>query len=80
VGRYTRTPTQPLSYLIGKREIQALRREVERARGTQFRLGEFHDQFLSLGAIPLSFAREILLAAAAAPSLTSAPDLAPVTA
>lgn len=80
VGRYTHTPTQPLSYLIGKREIQALRREVERARGTQFRLGEFHDQFLSLGALPLSFAREILLAAAAATSLTPAPDLAPVTA
>ncbi|MEE9219204.1 MAG: DUF885 domain-containing protein [Acidobacteriota bacterium] len=61
VARYSQTPTQPLSYLIGKREIQALRREVERAQGSRFRLGEFHDQLLSYGPIPIYFLREILL-------------------
>ena len=62
VVRYTQTPTQPLSYLVGKREIQALRREVERIRGDQFNLKQFHDEILSHGAIPISLLREIVLA------------------
>jgi uncharacterized protein (DUF885 family) len=59
--RYTLTPTQPLSYLIGKREIQSLRRDVERARGAHFRLGEFHDQLLAQGCLPASSLRHMLL-------------------
>jgi hypothetical protein len=73
--RYTLTPTQPLSYLIGKREIQSLRREIERARGKQFRLGEFHDQLLDQGCLPPSFLRDILLRGPEVP--TADRDLAP---
>jgi uncharacterized protein (DUF885 family) len=68
VLRYTQTPTQPLSYLVGKREIQALRREVERDRGSRFNLKEFHDQVLSHGAIPISILREFLLDPQPAPA------------
>ena len=62
VVRYTQTPTQPLSYLVGKREIQALRREAERIRGDQFNLKQFHDEILGHGAIPVSLLRKIVLA------------------
>ncbi len=72
VLRYTHTPTQPLSYLIGKREIQGLRREVERARGRIFSLREFHDEFLGHGALPIRFMRDILLAPAAEPAVAAA--------
>jgi uncharacterized protein (DUF885 family) len=60
VARYTQNPTQPLSYLIGKREIQALRREVERSQGHRFRLRDFHDRFLSHGSLPIRFLRDLL--------------------
>ncbi|MEE9229490.1 MAG: DUF885 domain-containing protein [Acidobacteriota bacterium] len=77
VVRYTQTPTQPLSYLVGKREIQALRREVERIRGDQFNLKQFHDEILSHGAIPVSLLREIVLAPQPSQAqLESSPQLA----
>lgn len=68
VTRYTQTPTQPLSYLVGKREIQALRRVVERERRSSFRLAEFHDQILAHGCLPFDFLRDILLAPSPEPA------------
>jgi uncharacterized protein (DUF885 family) len=62
VKRYTMTPTQPSSYLVGKLQILALRDEVQKKLGESFDLGRFHQQLLSLGTIPLSLAREELLA------------------
>ena len=60
--RYTRTPTQPLSYAVGKRAILDLRREMRHARGDSFDLGRFHDELLSYGSIPIAFIRERMLA------------------
>jgi uncharacterized protein (DUF885 family) len=51
VDRYIAWPGQALAYKIGQREIQAMRREAERAPG--FALREFHDRLLALGALPL---------------------------
>jgi uncharacterized protein (DUF885 family) len=62
VQRYSRTPTQPLSYAVGKREILGLREEERRRRGAAFRLREFHDRVLSFGSIPIALIREQLLA------------------
>ena len=61
VTRYTMTPTQPMSYLIGKREILALRRDVEAAEGERFDLRRFHDRLLSFGSIPVSLVRGEML-------------------
>jgi uncharacterized protein (DUF885 family) len=61
VQRYTRTPTQPLSYLIGKREILKLRDEYHKKLGSRFRLKEFHTNLLSYGSIPLKLIREQML-------------------
>ena len=59
--RYTLTPTQPMSYQIGKREILALRRDVESAEGESFDLRRFHDRLLSYGSIPVSLIRAEML-------------------
>ena len=52
VRRYAVEPTQPMSYLIGKRDIMSLREEFRRLRGEQFSLREFHDTLLSRGSLP----------------------------
>ncbi len=61
VKRYTLTPTQPMSYLVGKREIVSLRDEYRQQRGERFKLKEFHDKLLSFGSVPLPLVREAML-------------------
>ncbi|UCC11963.1 MAG: DUF885 domain-containing protein [candidate division WOR-3 bacterium] len=53
VTRYTLSPTQPLSYVIGKKQILALRSAYQKKAGTAFRLRDFHDELLSFGSIPV---------------------------
>ncbi len=62
VRRYCATPTQPMSYLIGRREILALRDAYRLKAGKQFALGAFHDTLLSYGSIPVALVREAALA------------------
>jgi uncharacterized protein (DUF885 family) len=57
VRRYTMTPTQPMTYAIGKEQILALRREL-----AGMPLVEFHDRLLSCGTIPLALAARELRA------------------
>lgn len=52
VRRYAVTPTQAMSYLIGKREILALRQESKSMKGDSFSLKRFHDGVLSCGSLP----------------------------
>ncbi len=60
VKRYTLTPTQPMSYLIGKLEIQALRDDAGRRLGPRFDLYEFHAQLLASGTLQPALVREEL--------------------
>ena len=62
VRRYTQTPTQPLSYLMGMMMIQDLRNEYQKAQGDQFKIGEFHDAVLGYGSIPVKLIRDSMLA------------------
>ncbi len=62
VRRYCATPTQPMSYLIGRREILALRDAYRARAGSRFSLGEFHDALLGYGSIPVGLVREALFA------------------
>ena len=57
VKRYTSTPTYQLSYLYGRHMIEALRRDVERAKGSDFSLKAFHDTLMYGGTMPVSYAR-----------------------
>jgi uncharacterized protein (DUF885 family) len=53
VDRYAVTPGQALSYMIGRLEIQRIRREVEQRQGDAFDIKAFHDAVLDSGAMPL---------------------------
>jgi uncharacterized protein (DUF885 family) len=66
VVRYTASPTQPLSYLLGKVLILGLRDDERRRLGPAFSLRNFHDTLLNNGSLPISFHRRLLADAAAA--------------
>ena len=53
IDRYAVTPGQALAYMIGRLEIQRMRREAEAALGTQFTIKGFHDTVLGSGLMPL---------------------------
>jgi uncharacterized protein (DUF885 family) len=59
VRRYTTTPSQPMSYLIGKLEILKLIDEYKK-RHPQASLKEVHDAVLSCGSLPPRLMRERL--------------------
>jgi uncharacterized protein (DUF885 family) len=63
VKRYSKTPTQPLSYAVGKREITRLRDDVRRREGDRFSLKDFHRRLLRYGSIPPQKIREQILPA-----------------
>ncbi|HET7473090.1 MAG TPA: DUF885 domain-containing protein [Candidatus Limnocylindrales bacterium] len=52
--RYIAWPGQALTYMIGCREIERLRREISARDGSRFDLREFHDQVLAHGSLPLA--------------------------
>jgi uncharacterized protein (DUF885 family) len=52
VRRCAVRPTQAMSYLIGKREMVALRDEIETIVGDSFTLKRFHDIVVSCGSLP----------------------------
>jgi uncharacterized protein (DUF885 family) len=54
VKRYTQSPTQPMSYLMGKQQILDLRERERQRRGSAFSLRAFHDRLLSYGTIPMA--------------------------
>lgn len=60
VRRYVLAPTQPLSFLVGKLELQALRNEAQAQAGERFNLQEFHAGLLAGGALPIALVREEL--------------------
>jgi uncharacterized protein (DUF885 family) len=58
--RYICWPGQALTYMLGKRQIEALRRELAARDGSRFDLRGFHDQVLAHGSLPLAtLAREL---------------------
>ena len=52
--RYIAWPAQALTYKVGQREIERLRREIAARDGAAFDLREFHDQLLGHGSLPLA--------------------------
>jgi uncharacterized protein (DUF885 family) len=53
VDRYISLPGQATSYMIGRLEIQRMRRHAEEALGDRFDIKGFHDTVLSSGLVPL---------------------------
>lgn len=59
IDRYIGMPGQALAYMVGRREIQAIRREAENAPGFDIRV--FHDRVLRHGMVPLTTLRRLAL-------------------
>ncbi|HWI65752.1 MAG TPA: DUF885 domain-containing protein [Symbiobacteriaceae bacterium] len=60
VARFSMSPTQPMSYLIGKLELLKLADEYRARKGRDFRLKTFHGDLLAHGTIPPALVRELL--------------------
>lgn len=60
VARYTMSPTQPMSYLIGKLELLKLADQYRQHKGSAFSLKQFHTDLLAHGTIPPALIRELL--------------------
>ena len=53
VDRYVVSPGQAMSYMIGRLEIQRMRREAEQRQGDRFAVQKFHSAVLDSGSLPL---------------------------
>ncbi len=62
VDRYAVTPGQALSYMIGRLEIQRIRRAAEERRGDAFDIKAFHDAVLDSGPMPLGLLDRVVTA------------------
>jgi uncharacterized protein (DUF885 family) len=58
--RYIEMPGQALSYMVGRLEIQRLRRRAERELGPGFDPRAFHDAVLGSGALPMEVLDDLL--------------------
>ena len=54
-------PTQKITYITGKWQIMRLLGKYRDKRGAGFQLGQFHDDLLKNGSLPLSIVEWILL-------------------
>jgi Bacterial protein of unknown function (DUF885) len=63
VARYTMTPTQPFSYLVGALELERLRAASQARLGDAFHLRRFHDRVLSYGHMPPTLVARAITAA-----------------
>src|SRR2546421_12696122 len=55
------SPTQKISYIVGKWQIMNLLGRYKDRQGENFRLGQFHDDLIKNGSLPVSVIEWILL-------------------
>lgn len=53
VKRYTKMPTQPMCYTMGKLLIKRLKEDYQKKMGDKFNLKDFHNKLLSFGSLPV---------------------------
>ena len=61
IFRYSKTPTQAITYRLGRDEIYSMREEAAKQLGVDFDLKRFHLLFIRQGSIPAGYFREELL-------------------
>jgi uncharacterized protein (DUF885 family) len=61
IFRYSKWPTQAITYRLGKDQIYALRADAQRQAGDRFSPKAFHVLFMKQGTIPVGYFREELL-------------------
>jgi uncharacterized protein (DUF885 family) len=62
IDRYAVTPGQALSYMVGRLEIQRIRRQAEQRQGEAFDIAAFHDAVLDSGPMPLGLLDRVVAA------------------
>jgi uncharacterized protein (DUF885 family) len=61
IYRYSKWPTQAITYNLGKNAILALRQDYRRVKGKDYSAKEFHERFMRMGTIPAGYFREQFL-------------------
>lgn len=61
IFRYSKWPTQAITYRIGKDQIYALREQAAKELGSAFSLKAFHLAFIRQGTIPPGYFKDALL-------------------
>jgi uncharacterized protein (DUF885 family) len=61
IFRYSKWPTQAITYRLGKDQIYALREESSRLLGEKFSPKTFHLLFMKYGTIPVGYFHDELL-------------------
>ena len=61
IDRYVVSPGQATSYMIGRLEIQRLRREAEQRQGDRFDVRSFHSAVLDSGSLPLDVLERVVV-------------------
>ena len=61
ITRYSRWPTQAITYRLGKEQILGLRKRAQQALGTRYSAQRFHLEFMKQGTIPPGYFGDELL-------------------
>jgi uncharacterized protein (DUF885 family) len=61
IYRYSKWPTQAITYNIGKNAILDLREAYRSKKGTTYSAREFHERFMKMGTIPTGYFRDLFL-------------------
>src|SRR4051812_54311 len=64
IYRYSKWPTQAITYNLGKSAIQSLRDAYRQAKGSAYTAKEFHERLMRMGTIPATYFREYFLSTA----------------
>jgi uncharacterized protein (DUF885 family) len=66
IYRYSKWPTQAITYNLGKNTILSLREAERKQLGARFSARRFHERFMGMGTVPPGHFREAFLSAAGA--------------
>ena len=61
IYRYSKWPTQAITYNLGKNAIIELREACKKRAGSAFDAKKFHERFMSQGQIAVAFIRDAFL-------------------
>jgi uncharacterized protein (DUF885 family) len=62
IYRYSKWPTQAITYNLGKNSIIELREACKAATGPGFSAKKFHERFMGMGPVPVAYFRDNFLA------------------
>ena len=63
IYRYSKWPTQAITYNLGKNTISALREAYKARFGAGYSEKRFHQKFMGMGTVPVAYFREVFLQA-----------------